>query len=287
MAEVVCRSGTLPPMPRRSLSMPWKTAGRVTEQYATGDEVVRETGWVFNNATGNTLTLEEFVASGDDEIPTYVELFSLAGDGAADATFVEIGSGIGRMTCGFSRIFGAVVACDLDAGFLERCRETVARFGKVDRLRTVEVADARSLDIADDTADVVFSYITLQHCDHDDALSLVAESIRVARPGGRIALNFRSRSSADVVALPAGAVVRGLFRVPGLGDLLSRRRTLTRLAWQANRVRPAEVLDAVGARLTDVAIWRHPDGTVGDPRARTETFPGLNRHHWWLVAGVV
>ena len=27
--------------------------------------------------------------------------------------------------------------------------------------------------------------------------------------------------------------------------------------------------------------------TVGDARARTETFPGLNRHHWWLVADVV
>jgi hypothetical protein len=37
---------------RRSQLMPWKTAGRVTERYASGDEVVRETGWVFNNATG-------------------------------------------------------------------------------------------------------------------------------------------------------------------------------------------------------------------------------------------
>lgn len=266
--------------------MPWKTAGRVTEQYVTGDEVVRETGWVFNNATGSGLTLAEFVASGDDEIPTYVELFGLAGDRPLDGTLVEIGSGIGRMTCGFTRMFGAVVACDLDAGFLERCREIVARFGKVDRLRTLEVADARSLDLRDDSADVAFSYITLQHCDHDDALSLVSEAVRVVRPGGRIALNLRSRSSADLVALPAGAVVRGLFQVPGLGDVLSRRRNLTRLAWQANRVGAVEVLDVVAERLTDIAIWRHPEGTAADPRARLETFDGLNRNHWWLVATV-
>lgn len=266
--------------------MPWKTAGRVTEQYATGDEVVRETGWVFNNATGSGLTLAEFVASGDDEIPTYVELFGLAGDHPLESTLVEIGSGIGRMTCGFTRIFGSVIACDLDAGFLERCREIVARFGKVDRLRTLEVADARSLDLRDDTGDVAFSYITLQHCDHDDALSLVAEAVRVVRPGGRIALNLRSRSSADVLALPAGSMVRGLFQLPGLGDALSRRRSLTRLAWQANRVSPAEVLDAVAHRLDDIAIWRHPDGTASDGRARLETFGGLNRYHWWLVATV-
>lgn len=266
--------------------MPWKTAGRVTEQYATGDEVVRETGWVFNNATGSTLTLAEFVASGDDEIPTYVELFGLAGAQPSEATFVEIGSGIGRMTCGFTRMYGSVVACDLDAGFLERCREIVARFGKADRLRTLEVADARSLDLPDDSADVAFSYITLQHCDHDDALSLVAEAVRVVRPGGRIALNLRSRSSADLVALPAGAMVRGLFRVPGVGDVLSRRRSVTRLAWQANRVSPAEVLDVVADRLSDIVIWRHPDGTAADPRAGLETFEGLNRHHWWLVATI-
>ncbi|MEX2625709.1 MAG: class I SAM-dependent methyltransferase, partial [Ilumatobacteraceae bacterium] len=252
-------------MARRSLSMPWKTAGRVTEQYATGDEVVRETGWVFNNATGNTLTLAEFVASGDDEVPTYLRLFELEGDRPDLATCLEIGSGIGRMTCAFTRTFGTVVAADLDAGFLERCRETVARFGKIDRLRTLEVPDGQTLDLSDDAADVAFSYITLQHCSDDDALGLIDESIRVVRPGGRVALNLRSRSSADLVARPLGAVVRGLFGVPGLGDWLSRRRAATRLAWQANRIAPDAVVARAAPRLDDVAIWRHPAGTASAP----------------------
>ncbi len=266
--------------------MPWKTAGRVTERYATGDEVVRETGWVFNNATGNTLTLAEFVASGDDEVPTYLQLFGLVGDHPERATLVEIGSGIGRMTCAFTRTFGTVVAADLDAGFLERCRETVARFGKIDRLRTLEVADGRTLELRDDSADAAFSYITLQHCSDDDALGLIAESVRVVRPGGRVAFNLRSRSSADVVARPLGAVVRVLFQVPGLGGWISRRRMATRLAWQANRVPPEAVLALVGDRLDDVAIWRHPDGSASAPGVRVETFDGVNRHHWWLVGTV-
>ena len=43
--------------------MPWKVAGRVSEQMATGDDVVRETGWVFNNATGE-LTYTPTIAEG-------------------------------------------------------------------------------------------------------------------------------------------------------------------------------------------------------------------------------
>jgi ubiquinone/menaquinone biosynthesis C-methylase UbiE len=273
-------------MPRRAQLIPWKTAGRVTEQYASGDEVVRETGWVFNNATGSTLTLAEFVASGDDEVPTYLWLFGLEGEHPERATLVEIGSGIGRMTCAFTRAFGTVVAADLDAGFLERCRETVARFGQIDRLRTLEVADGRTLELRDDVADAAFSYITLQHCSDEDALGLISEAVRVVRPGGRVALNLRSRSSTDVVTRPLGAVVRVLFQVPRLGDWLSRRRTATRLAWQANRVPPQAVLAEVGDRLDDVAIWRHPTGDAAAPGARIETFDGFNRHHWWLVATV-
>lgn len=273
-------------MPRRAQLIPWKTAGRITEQYASGDDVVRETGWVFNNAIGDQLTLAEFVASGDDEVPTYLELFGLRTEQPDQTTFVEIGSGIGRMTCALTREFGSVVACDLDAGFLERCRETVARFGKVDHLRTLEVADGRTLDLPDDSVDVAFSYITLQHCEPDDALHLASEAVRVTRPGGRIALNLRSRSGADIVTLPLGATARTMFRVPGLGDWLSRQRSVTRLAWQANRIGPEQLLGLIGHQLHDVAVWRHPASPVTGPGARTETFEGINRHHWWLVATV-
>jgi ubiquinone/menaquinone biosynthesis C-methylase UbiE len=273
-------------MGRRLQLIPWKTAGRVSEQFASADEVIRQTGWVFNNETGSQLTIDEFVATGDNEVLAYLEVFGLRTPGNGERTVVEVGCGIGRMTCAFTREFAAVYACDLDAGFLERCRETVARFGKVDRLRTIEVADGRTLDVPTAVADLAFSYITLQHCEVDDALVLAAESVRVVRPGGHVALNFRSRSSADVLLLPTGALIRSLLRIPRFGRWLSQRRTIARFAWQANRLQPDNVIRSLPSGLTDVTVWRHPRSNVFGHGAATGTFDGINPHHWWLVARV-
>jgi ubiquinone/menaquinone biosynthesis C-methylase UbiE len=273
-------------MRRRLQLIPWKTAGRVSEQFASADEVIRQTGWVFNNETGSQLTVAEFVATGDNEVLAYLDVFGLRTPGNDERTVVEVGCGIGRMTCAFTREFTCVYACDLDAGFLERCRETVARFGKVDRLRTIEVADGRSLNVPTAAADLAFSYITLQHCEIDDALELAAESVRVVRPGGHVALNFRSRSNADLLLLPTGAAIRTLFRIPRFGSWLSQRRTIARLAWQANRVPPDAVMRSLRGSITDATVWRHPGSSVTGAGAATATFEGINPHHWWLVARV-
>jgi SAM-dependent methyltransferase len=273
-------------MRRRSQLIPWKAAGRVSEQMASGDDVVRRTGWVFNNATGDELTLAEFVATGDDEVPAYLETFGLRGPANLQRTLVEIGAGIGRMTCAFTREFGSVIACDLDQGFLERCYETVGRFGKAERLRTLEVADGRTLDLAPNCADVAFSYITLQHCKEDDALELASESVRVVRPGGKIALNFRGPSRLDPVVIPAGALVRSMYRVPKIGDRLSRQRSVTRLAWQASRLHPDQVVGPLTPQLTDIEVWVNPKSKLRAHDATMRTFEGVNPHHWWLIATV-
>ena len=146
-------------------------AGQLTDRQQSADDVVQATGWVFNSDTGDTQTLADFVASGDAEVSMYLDAFGLAGENAERQVLVEVGAGIGRMTCAFTRRFGVVYACDLDSGFLERCREAVARFGRVDRLRTIHVPDGRTLDVPDAVADLTFSYITLQHCSRSDALS--------------------------------------------------------------------------------------------------------------------
>jgi len=113
---------------RRPQLTPWKAAGKRTERGTTADQVVRDTGWVFNNETGNTLTLEQFVETGNAEVDKYLRRFGLMAT-ASSKSIVEIGSGIGRMTAALTNVFETVVATDIDAAFLERCRETVAKFG--------------------------------------------------------------------------------------------------------------------------------------------------------------
>lgn len=277
-------------MPGRKQHVPWTAAGRATETEHSADEVVRSTGWVFNNETGQQLTLAEFTQTGEEEVGSYLALFGLEATAGPRSTLVEIGAGIGRMTAAFSKRFGRVIACDLDAAFLERCRETVAAFGDVKGLSTAHVADGRSLAIADDTADLTFSYITLQHCDRDDALGLSAEAVRVTKPGGKIALNYRTWTARDVVLWPVGGIVRLAWKVPGIGPRLARNRLATRLGWQANRLAPEDVLAELrsgGARLEDAVVWVSPrrqrPSTVG---ATVRTFEGINPSHWWIIATV-
>ena len=267
--------------------VPWRAAGTTTELKRSADEVVRDTGWVFNNRTGSHLNLAEFVETGDHETLAYLTAFGLGDDQHSSQALVEIGAGIGRMTASFTRLFGRVVACDLDAAFLERCRETVAQFGRPERLQTSPVADGRTIGLPDGGADLAFSYITLQHCHRDDALALTAEAVRVTRSGGHIALNYRTWTAGDAVLWPAGSVVRGLWRLPKVGPAIARNRTVARLGWQANRLSPAQVLATVGGRLTDVKIFRSPKRrSFAIAGTADESFEGVHRSHWWLVATV-
>ena len=267
--------------------VPWRVAGTTTEQKRSADEVVRETGWVFNNRTGRDLSLAEFVSTGDNETLAYLTAFGLDDGRLATQTLVEIGAGIGRMTASFTRMFARVIACDLDAAFLERCRETVAQFGRPERLQTSPVADGRTLGVPDYSADLAFSYITLQHCHREDALALVNESMRVVRSGGHIALNFRTWTLGDAALWPAGKVVRALWRVPKLGTAIAKRRSVARLGWQANRLSPTEVMAVVGPRLSDVRIIRSPKRrSFAIAGTADQAFEGVHRSHWWLVASV-
>lgn len=275
----------------RAHHLPWNSAGNVADNDLTADDVVRETGWVFNNETGDELTLKAFVETGDKEVQRYIRLLQLEKFQFENSTLLEIGSGIGRMTSSFTNRCRAVIAADVDSAFLERCRQTVARFGRIDRLSTLHVANGKTLGREDKSVDMTFSYITLQHCQPQDALNLVSEAIRVTRSGGLIVLNFRTWVVSDVVLVPLGIAVRRLWKMPVLGRRLARWRWSTRLGWQANRLKPDTVLQDFESQLREIKIFHSVKRKLAVATSRensVQTIPTnrINPSHWWLVAQV-
>lgn len=278
-------------MALRRQIIPWRAAGTRVEMRRNADEVVQDTGWVFNNQTGKKLTLDHFVETGNAEVDIYFDRFGWS-EMSPGTSILEIGSGIGRMTAALTRQFRTVIASDVDAAFLERCRETVSRFGDVTTLRTLHIADGSSVGLEDNSVDLVFCYITLQHCKASDALRLTSEATRVTKPGGWIALNYRTYVAADAFLLPVGALMRLLWNVPGVGSKLSAWRWSTRLGWQANRLNPRRVLNLLEVakiEFDELVILHHP----GRPATKA-TFMGepvqqrdldvANKSHWWLLA---
>jgi SAM-dependent methyltransferase len=276
---------------KRAHHLPWRRAGHLADNNLSADDVVRETGWVFNNETGDDLTLKEFVDTGDKEVQRYVRLLELQNLQFESSTLLEIGSGIGRMTSAFTNRCQKVIAADVDSAFLERCRQTVAQFGRIDRLNTLHVVNGRTLVLGDDTVDATFSYITLQHCQPQDAIELVNEAIRVTRSGGTIVLNFRTWVLSDVVLVPLGVAMRALWKVSIIGPRLARWRWSTRIGWQANRLNPNTVLAKVAPALCEIKVFHSVKRKLkvsANSQKPIKTIPTnrINPSHWWLVAQV-
>ena len=276
---------------KRAHHLPWRRAGHLADNNLSADDVVRETGWVFNNETGDDLTLKEFVDTGDKEVQRYVRLLELENIQFESSTLLEIGSGIGRMTSAFTNRCQKVIAADVDSAFLERCRQTVAQFGRIDRLNTLHVVNGRTLVLGDNTVDATFSYITLQHCQPQDAIELVNEAIRVTRSGGTIVLNFRTWVLSDVVLVPLGVAMRALWKVSIIGPRLARWRWSTRIGWQANRLNPNTVLAKVAPALCEIKVFHSVKrklkvSTNSQKPIKTIPTNRINPSHWWLVAQV-
>jgi len=276
---------------KRAHHLPWRRAGNLADNNLSADDVVRETGWVFNNETGNDLTLKEFVDTGDKEVQRYIRLLELGNINFESSTLLEIGSGIGRMTSAFTNRCEKVIAADVDSAFLERCRQTVARFGRIDRLNTLHVVNGRTFALNDDTVDITFSYITLQHCQPHDALELVNQAIRVTKSGGTVVLNFRTWVLSDVLLVPLGIAMRTLWKISIVGPRLARWRWSTRFGWQANRLKPDTVLAKVAPQLSDIKIFHSKKRTLKvflSSKNATKVIPTnrINPSHWWLVAQV-
>lgn len=96
---------------------------------------------------------------------------------------LDIGSGPGTITADLARRVGEVVALEIDDAAADLTRAELARQGITHA--TVVVGDVHSLDLSDDSFDVVHAHQVLQHV--ADPVGAVREMLRVTRPGGLVA----------------------------------------------------------------------------------------------------
>lgn len=145
---------------------------------------------------------------------------------------------------------------DADPDQIARARASAGRF---------EVADAAAVPRADSSFDLVVCQALLFHLGRPGAV--IAEMLRLARPGGRIAAIEPARPSAHHPGLLAedpsfeAAVVGGASQT-GVGT------------WSVAQELPGRFL---AAGCDSVQVWRHPGVVALPPGVRGES-QGLLRH---------
>ena len=208
-----------------------RPGGRVPDQeaQASADDVVRETGWVFNNVTGDSGRRSPSSSPpATTRCRRYLEYLRAAHGRRRRSTLVEIGV---RHRPHDLRLHPRVRAGDRLRPRRRRSSSAAARrsarFGKVDRLRTVHVADGRTLDLARRLRRRSCS--ATSRCSTaplDDALALAGRggAGRPARRPDRAQLPGSpprpTRGRGPGSARWCGAS----FRIPSLGDRLARAR---------------------------------------------------------------
>jgi len=131
---------------------------------------------------GGRWTLEDFLATGRDEIEDVVGyLKERAPDLRFDAA-LDFGCGVGRLTVPLHRHWSSVVGVDIS-------EEMVSLAGRYHSerpgLRFVHNDRADLAVFGDGTFDLVYSNITLMHIPHVPAIErYVRDFVRVLRPGG-------------------------------------------------------------------------------------------------------
>jgi SAM-dependent methyltransferase len=134
---------------------------------------------------------------------------------AAPSTVADVGGGPGEYAVWLAKRGHTVLHRDVVPSHVEQVEDAAAAAGvEVD----AEVADARRLDLPDDTADAFLLLGPLYHLrSRDDRLAALREAARVTRPGGPIFVAAISRWAARL----DGVVSKRLYEsVPGFREIL-------------------------------------------------------------------
>jgi SAM-dependent methyltransferase len=131
------------------------------------------------------IEVEAYRYAHSPHIPEVAEFERFAGK-----RVLEIGCGIGTDGVQFARAGAEYVGVDLTNAAVERAAENFALRGLRGRF---EVADAESLPLEPDSFDHVYSFGVIHHSPTPSAI--LAEILRVLRPGGTVTVMLYNRTS--------------------------------------------------------------------------------------------
>jgi SAM-dependent methyltransferase len=134
---------------------------------------------------------DSFFQSGENDYRTLVDpVLKRIGFDPVGKTVLEFGCGAGRMTRSFAARFKTVFALDISSEMLKRGQQLMSSTSNV---VWQQGNGSDFANVANESADLVFSYLVLQHLPAEQLISkYVSEIIRVLRTGGVFLFQFNS-----------------------------------------------------------------------------------------------
>jgi SAM-dependent methyltransferase len=212
---------------------------------------------------------EGFFLSGED-VASFVEESGYVPTGQDQ--MLEIGCGVGRMTHGFARLFGAVHAIDISGEMIAQARE---HLGHLPNVHFYETSGSDLAPFADASMDFCFSFIVFQHIPSKDVIfKYVREAGRVLKSRGVFYFQVNGLPDPDSGISPVVLKTKQHYR------RVVRRPALT--AWRrlTNRPRGMESPAWTGISLTPAEI------TVAceDAGMRVQKITGEGTQYMWITA---
>jgi SAM-dependent methyltransferase len=233
----------------RSLQKLWDALGRTDPLWAVLTDPSKK---------GNRWRLDEFFQTGGREISSLMAHVDALGVDLSRKRALDFGCGVGRLSQALVEHFEEVRGVDIAPSMIARAEE-YNRYGPRCRYHLNDTGDLSLF--SDDTFDLVYSNITLQHIPPPFAAAYIDELVRVLAPRGLLIFQLPSGPAPEISrrpkerlksVLPAGA----LALYYSLTQPLRAEMTMHPIP----REEVVRRLEGRGARLLDVS----PDESAGE-----------------------
>jgi ubiquinone/menaquinone biosynthesis C-methylase UbiE len=208
---------------------------------------------------GGRWNLVEFMETGERGIAHYHQLIAAHfPNTGAFAHVLDFGCGAGRLTCAWGRRARQATGVDISSSMLEIAKKNLA---DRDNLHFVLNQNPDLRVFKDETFDLVFSLICLQHMPWPIAAGYISEFARVCRRGGIVAFQLPSRAPRSNWAARFRKTL--IDRLPfGWGRLYRQWRHGSSVVFDMYFT-PDSTVEATAAAAGLKLIHREPDASAG------------------------